>query len=174
MSRSLFLSHHEPRHPAVLWLLELHGIDYSFLFPSTKHSQETPSSLVRSRHLSQSPSMLEAGPGRVGRRGGYSHSVCPVAAVIHGGGHGHDQRRDAVAHQIEVAPAGMLALKHLHQHDVELHALQEHPGESSQEEEVQEGGEDGTGDLPGRERAVVFKWKCSLLSSNSGGNREML
>lgn len=77
----------------------------------------------------------------------YSHSVCAVAAVVHCSGNGHNQRGDPIAHQVEVAPARMLALKHFYQHDVELHALQEHPRERCQEEEVEQGGEDGTRNL---------------------------
>lgn len=41
----------------------------------------------------------------------------------------------------------MLALKHLHQHDVELNAFQKHPRERRQEEEMQQSREDGAGDL---------------------------
>lgn len=67
----------------------------------------------------------------------YLHSICSITAVVHGGGDGHNQRGNSVAHQVEVAPARVLALKHLHQHDVELHALQEHPGERRQEKEVE-------------------------------------
>lgn len=77
----------------------------------------------------------------------YLHPVRAVAAVVHGGRNSHNQCRDAVAHHVEVAAARVLTLEHLHQHDVELHALQEHPGERRQEEEVQQGGEDGAGDL---------------------------
>lgn len=77
----------------------------------------------------------------------YSHSVCAVTAVVHRSWDGHNQRRDSVAHQVEVATAWVLALKHLHQHDVELHALQEHPRERRQEEEVEQGGKDGTSNL---------------------------
>lgn len=77
----------------------------------------------------------------------YSHSVGAVTAVVHRGGDGHDERGDAVAHQVEVASARVLALEHLHQHDVELHAFQEHPRERGQEEEVEQGGEHGTGNL---------------------------
>lgn len=49
----------------------------------------------------------------------------------------------------------MFTLKNLHQHDVELHSLQEHPGEGSQEEEMQEGSKNCTGDLEkGAQEAV--------------------
>lgn len=77
----------------------------------------------------------------------HSHSVGAVAAVVHRSRDGDDQRGNSVAHQVEVAPARVLALKHLHQHDVELHAFQEHPRERCQEEEVEQGGKDGAGNL---------------------------
>lgn len=77
----------------------------------------------------------------------YLHPVGAVATVVHGCRHGHDERGYAVAHQVEVASARVLALEHLHQHDVELHPLQEHPRERRQEEEVEESGEDSTGNL---------------------------
>lgn len=89
---------------------------------------------------------------------GRSHFVRAVAPVVHCCWHGHNQRRHAVPHQIEILPPGVLALKNLHQHDVELHPLQEHPGESCQEEEVQEGSKDGTGNLyeDWKEQGKVF------------------
>lgn len=77
----------------------------------------------------------------------HSHFVRAIAPVVHCCWHSHDQCRHAVADQIEVLPPGVFTLKNLHQHDVELHPLQEHPGESRQEEEVQEGSKDSTGNL---------------------------
>lgn len=77
----------------------------------------------------------------------YSHSLRAIASVVHGGRYGHDKSRDAVARQVEVALAGMFALKDLHQHDVELHAFQEHPRERRQEEEMQQSGKHGADDL---------------------------
>lgn len=77
----------------------------------------------------------------------YSHSVSAITAVVHRSGNGHNQRGDSIAHQVEVASARVLALKHLHQHDVELHPFQEHPGEGCQEEEMEQGREDCTGNL---------------------------
>lgn len=84
-------------------------------------------------------------PNEVGVKSEPTYFVRAVAPVVHRCRHGHNQRRHAVPDQIEVLPPGVLALKNLHQHDVELHPLQEHPGESCQEEEVQEGSKDGTG-----------------------------
>lgn len=66
----------------------------------------------------------------------HSHFICSITPVVYRSRHSHNERGHTVAHQVEVLPAWVLALKHLHQHDVELHALQEHPGEGGQEEEV--------------------------------------
>lgn len=66
----------------------------------------------------------------------YSHFVCPIAPVVDCRGHGHDERRHPIAHQIKVLPTGMFALENLHQHDIQLHPFQKHPGEGRQEEEV--------------------------------------
>lgn len=77
----------------------------------------------------------------------HSHFVCAIAPVVHCCWHGHDQCRHAIANQIEVLPPRVFTLKNLHQHDVELHTFQEHPGESRQEEEVQEGSKDSTSNL---------------------------
>ena len=88
----------------------------------------------------------------------HSHFVRAVAPVVHRCWYGHNQCRHAVANQIEILPPGVFTLKNLHQHDVELHPLQEHPGESRQEEEVQEGSKDGTGNLCAdrKEQGKVF------------------
>ena len=88
----------------------------------------------------------------------HSHFVCAIAPVVHCCWYGHNQCRHAIADQIEVLPPGVFALENLHQHDVELHPLQEHPGESCQEEEVQEGSKDGTGNLRAdwKEQGKVF------------------
>lgn len=75
------------------------------------------------------------------------HSICAVTPVVHRSRNSHNQRRNSITHHVEIAFAWVLALEHLHEHDVELHSFQEHPGERSQEEEVEQGGEDGTGNL---------------------------
>lgn len=75
------------------------------------------------------------------------HSVGAVAPVVHCSGDGHYDSRYSVSCQVEVLSPGVLALKHLHQHDVELHPFQEHPGEGCQEEEMEQGREDCTGNL---------------------------
>lgn len=77
------------------------------------------------------------------------HSVGAVAPVVHCGGDGHDDSRHSIACQVEVLSPGVFALKHLYQHDVELHPFQEHPGEGCQEEEMEQGSEDRTGNLVG-------------------------
>lgn len=88
----------------------------------------------------------------------HSHFVCAIASVVHRCWYSHNQCRHAIANQIEILPPGVFTLKNLHEHDVELHPLQEHPGESCQEEEVQEGSKDGTGNLHAdwKEQGKVF------------------
>lgn len=75
------------------------------------------------------------------------HSVGAVAPVVHCGGDGHNDSRHSISCQVEVLSPGVLALEHLYQHDVELHPFQEHPGEGCQEEEMEQGCEDCTGNL---------------------------
>lgn len=71
----------------------------------------------------------------------------PIAPVVYGCRDAHHQCRKAVSTQIVVLFAGVLALEDLHQHEIELHTLQTHPGEGSQEEEMQKASKDGTGNL---------------------------
>ena len=80
--------------------------------------------------------------------------LSPVAAVVDGCGDDHHQGREEVPGRVVVLPAGELALKHLHQHEVQLHALQTHPGEGRQEEEVEDPSDDGAHQLQGRARGV--------------------
>lgn len=77
----------------------------------------------------------------------YSHSLCAITTVVHCSRHSYDERRNTVAHQVEVATAWVFTLKDLYQHDIELHALQEHPREGRQEKEMEQGREDGTSNL---------------------------
>lgn len=79
------------------------------------------------------------------------HSVSAVASVVHRGRDGHYDSWHSISCQVEVLSPGVFALKHLHQHDVELHPFQEHPGEGCQEEEMEQGRKDCTDDLE-RER----------------------
>lgn len=87
------------------------------------------------------------------------HSICAVALVVHGGGDGHDDGGHPVTCQVEVLGPGVLTLKNLHQHDVELHPFQEHPREGCQEEEVEQSGKDGAGNLAGRKDGKDLKKK---------------
>lgn len=75
------------------------------------------------------------------------HSVGAVAPVVHCSGDGHYHSRHSISCQVEVLSPGVFALKHLYQHDVELHPFQEHPGEGCQEEEMEQGRKDCTGNL---------------------------
>lgn len=78
---------------------------------------------------------------------GHSRLLGAVAAVVDSSRDAHHQRREAVAAQVVVLGAGVLALKHFHQQQIEVHTLQAQPGEGGQEEVVQQASEDGAGDL---------------------------
>lgn len=84
------------------------------------------------------------------------HSVGAVAPVVHCSGDGYYDSRHAVSCQVEVLSPGVFTLKHLYQHDVELYPFQEHPGEGCQEEEMEQGCKNCTGNLL-RERRRWFK-----------------
>lgn len=75
------------------------------------------------------------------------HSVRAIAPVVHCGRDGDNDSRHSISCQVEVLGPGVLTLKHLHQHDVELHPFQEHPGKGCQEEKMEQGSKDGTGNL---------------------------
>lgn len=75
--------------------------------------------------------------------------MCPVAPVVDGCRDAHHHSWDEVPGDVVVLPAGELALKHLDQHEVQLHTLQTHPGERSQEAEVEDAGDDGAHQLTG-------------------------
>lgn len=79
----------------------------------------------------------------------HSRSLCAVASVVNGCRNAHHNSRDEVPRDVVVLPARELALKHLDQHEVQLHALQTHPGERSQEAEVENAGDDGAHQLTG-------------------------
>lgn len=49
--------------------------------------------------------------------------LCAVAPVVYGCWDPHHHSRDEVPRDVVVLPARELALKHLHQHEVQLHAL---------------------------------------------------
>lgn len=76
--------------------------------------------------------------------------LCAVAHVVDGRWDAHDHSGDEVAGEVVVLPAWELALEDLHQHEVELHALQTHPGEGSEKAEVEDTGDDGAQQLTGR------------------------
>lgn len=82
-----------------------------------------------------------------GRGTGHSRLLGAIAAVVDGRRDAYYQGREAVATQVVVLGAGVLALEHFHQQQVEVHALQAQPGEGGQEEVVQQAGEDGACDL---------------------------
>lgn len=76
--------------------------------------------------------------------------LCAVAFVVNGCWDPHYHSRDEVPGDVVVLPAWELALKHFNQHEVQLHALQTHPGERSQEAKVENTGDDGAHQLRGR------------------------
>lgn len=80
----------------------------------------------------------------------HSRSLCAVASVVDGCRDAHHHSWDEVPRDIVVLSAWELALEHLNQHKVQLHTLQAHPGESSQEAEVENAGDDGAHQLMGR------------------------
>lgn len=106
----------------------------------TRPSLPCPPLLPSSIHPSSTQCYLSTTPPSL-------HSVGAVAPVVHCGGDSHYDSRHSVSCQVEVLSPRVLALKHLNQHDVELHAFQEHPGEGCQEEEMEQGCEDRTGNL---------------------------
>lgn len=75
--------------------------------------------------------------------------LCAVAPVVDGCWDAHHHSRDEVPRHVIVLPARELALEHLNQHEVQLHALQTHPGERTQEAEVENAGDDGAHKLTG-------------------------
>lgn len=79
----------------------------------------------------------------------HSRSLSAVASVVDGGGDAHHGGGDEVTRQVVILPARELALEDLHQHEVELHALQAHPGERGKEAEVEHAGDQGTHQLRG-------------------------
>lgn len=106
--------------------------------------------------------MVERGRGALAtprgagqEEGRHSRLLGAVAAVVDGGRDAHHQGREAVAAHVVVLGAGVLALEHLHQQQVQVHALQAEPGEGSQEEVVQQASKDGAGDLGGSPGAQV-------------------
>lgn len=65
--------------------------------------------------------------------------LCAVSVWPGGGRHHHDEQRHPVASEEEIAQADGGVEDHDH-HTVELHPLQQHPAEDTQEEVVEHGG----------------------------------
>lgn len=110
--------------------------------PCTRHSQVTAGTPVPQTHH---PSLLQSTlspPLPLSL-----HSVGAIAPVVHCGRDGDYESGHSISCQVEVLGPGVLTLKYLHQHDVELHTFQEHPGKGCQEEKMEQGGEDSTGNL---------------------------
>ena len=77
----------------------------------------------------------------------HSRLLGAIAAVVDGCRDAYHQGWEAIATQVVVLSAGVLALKHFDQQQVEVHTLQAQPGEGSQEEVVQQASEDRAGNL---------------------------
>lgn len=78
--------------------------------------------------------------------------LCAVAPVVDRCWDAHHHGWGEVPGDVVVLPARELALEHLDKHEVQLHALQTHPGECSQEAEVEYPGNDGAHQLTGRDK----------------------
>lgn len=85
------------------------------------------------------------------------HSVGAIAPVVHCSRDGDNESRHSISCQVEVLGPGVLAFKHLHQHDVELYSFQEHPGKGCQEEKMEQGSKDGTGNLERKDGKGLYK-----------------
>lgn len=83
--------------------------------------------------------------------------LCAVASVVDGCWDAHNHCRNKVPGNVVVLPAWELALENLNQHEVQLHALQTHPGERSQEAEVENAGNDGAHQLTGRHMQTLWR-----------------
>lgn len=71
----------------------------------------------------------------------------PVAAVVDGRGDAHHDGGEEVTRHVVVLFPRVFALEDLHEHEVQLDPLETHPGEGSQEEEVQDPRDDGASNL---------------------------
>lgn len=77
----------------------------------------------------------------------HSRFLRPVALVVDGCGDAdHNGGEEVTGHVVVLLP-GVFTLKDLDQHEVQLDSLEAHPGEGSQEEEVEDPGDDGAPDL---------------------------
>lgn len=80
----------------------------------------------------------------------HSRSLCAIASVVDSCRDAHHHSWDEVPGDIVVLSARELTLEHLNKQKVQLHTLQAHPGESSQEAEVKNAGDDGAHQLMGQ------------------------
>lgn len=99
----------------------------------------------------------------------YLRLVCPIAAVVDGGGHDDHDGGEKVARHVVVLLPWVFALENLHQHEVELDPLQAHPAEGSQEKEMQNPSDDGAANLQTIDSGEFIRdsitWQLLLLCS---------
>lgn len=84
-----------------------------------------------------------------------SRLLGPVALVVDGCRDADDDGGEEVAGHVVVLFPGVFALEYFYKHEVQLDPLKTHPGEGSQEEEVQDPRDDGAADLRRRERQPI-------------------
>lgn len=82
--------------------------------------------------------------------------LCAVASVVDGCWDPHHHSRNEVTRDVVVLPAWELTLKYFDQHEVQLHALQTHPDERSQEAEVENTSDYGAHQLRGRHMQTLY------------------
>lgn len=107
----------------------------------------------------------------------HSRFLRPVALVVDGCGDAdHNGGEEVTGHVVVLLP-GVLALKDLDQHEVQLDPLQAHPGEGRQEEEVEDSGDDGAADLEVRRSeggeimgSISIRWRA-FIQINSAVKR---
>lgn len=107
----------------------------------------------------------------------HSRFLRPVALVVDGCGDAdHNGGEEVTGHVVVLLP-GVLALKDLDQHEVQLDPLQAHPGEGRQEEEVEDSGDDGAADLGVRRSeggeimgSISIRWRA-FIQINSAVKR---
>lgn len=77
----------------------------------------------------------------------HSRFLRPVALVVDSCGDADHNGREEVTRHVVVLFPWVFALKDLDEHEVQLDPLKTHPGEGSQEEEVEDTSDDGASDL---------------------------
>lgn len=112
------------------------------------------------------------------QRGGvHSRFLRPVALVVDGRGDAdHNGGEEVTGHVVVLLP-GVFALEDLHQHEVQLDPLETHPGEGSQEEEVEDPGDDGAPHLGFRQPrrgeimgSISIRWRA-FIQINSAAKK---